>query len=150
MVVQLKRLLLVFWAAWFTIVFATNLCDAAKAAGILDNSWAFASGNYAFVCQTTARYGPPGWVNDALFAGVLLWEAVAAASFWWAVFAYANDNRPAYVAFTVGVGLWAAFLIADEVCIAYTVEATHFRLLIAQMLTLLVIELVRPVFRRLH
>ena len=49
MIVVLKRLLLLFWAAYFTTVFATNLCDAAKAASILSDSWSFASGNYAFV-----------------------------------------------------------------------------------------------------
>ena len=77
----LKRLLLLFWAAYFTIVLATNACDAAKAAGLLNNSWTFASGNYHFVCETTARYGPPGWVNAALFAAVLIWEAAATAAF---------------------------------------------------------------------
>jgi hypothetical protein len=140
-VVVLKRLLLLFWAAYFTIVLATNACDAAKAAGLLDDSWAFASGNYRFVCETTARYGPPGWVNDALFAGVIFWEAAAAASFWWAAFAY--NRRSVYIAFTVGLGLWAGFLLADEICIAYSVEGTHLRLLVAQLVTLLVIELVR-------
>ena len=57
----LKQLLVAFWAAWLTIVLATNLCDAGKAAGLLDDSWPLASGNYAFVCQTTARcQSPPG------------------------------------------------------------------------------------------
>lgn len=32
-------------------------------------------------------------------------------------------------------------MIADEVCIAYAVQATHVRLLVAQLLTLLAIEL---------
>ncbi len=57
----LKRLLLFFWAAWFTIVLATNACDAAKAAGLLDDSWAFASGNFRFLCETTAPSSPPGF-----------------------------------------------------------------------------------------
>jgi hypothetical protein len=137
----LKRLLLLFWAAYFTIVLATNACDAAKAAGLLNDSWTFASGNYLFVCETTARYGPPGWVNAALFAGVVIWEAAAAASFWWAALAY--NRRSSYAAFTIGLGLWAAFLLADEICIVYAVEGTHLRLLVAQLVTLLVIDLVR-------
>jgi hypothetical protein len=137
----LTRLLLYFWAAYFTIVLATNACDAAKAAGLLDASWAFASGNYGFVCETTARYGTPGWVNASFFAGVLLWEAAAAASFWWAAFAY--NRRSIYAAFTVGLALWAAFLLADEIFITYPVAATHLRLFIAQLVTLLVIELVQ-------
>lgn len=31
----LKRLLLLFWTAWFTIVLATNVTDALKEIGIL-------------------------------------------------------------------------------------------------------------------
>lgn len=140
----LKRLLLLFWATWFTVVFATNLCDAVKAVGILGESWSFASGNYAFVCQTTARYDTPAWVNAFLFAGVLVWEAKAAILFWWATFTFRGQgSRSVYVAFAAGLSLWAAFLIADEVFMAYAVEATHFRLFIAQLATLLVIELVR-------
>ena len=139
----LKRLLLFFWAVYFTIVLASNACDAAKSAGILDDSWAFASGNYGFVSQTTARYDPPAWVNAVLFGGVLFWEGAATLAFWWAAFAYSNNRRPVYLAFTIGLGLWAGFIIADEICIAYQVEGTHFRLFIAQSVSLLVIELIR-------
>jgi hypothetical protein len=137
----LKRLLVLFWAAWFSVVLTTNLCDAAQAVGILDDSWSFASGNYAFVCQTTARYGTPMWLNAVLFAGVLVWEVAGTAAFWWAAFTY--NRRSVYAAFTIGLGLWAAFILADEVCLAYLVEATHIRLLVAQLVTLLVIESVQ-------
>ena len=37
--------------------------------------------------------------------------------------------------------MWLAFLIADEIFIAYAVAATHLRLFSAQLLTLLAIEL---------
>ena len=51
-VLLLKRGLLLFWAAWLSVVFTTNLCDGAKALGVLGESWAFASGNYAFLART--------------------------------------------------------------------------------------------------
>jgi hypothetical protein len=139
----LKRLLLLFWGIWFTVVFATNLCDAAKAAGILSESWSFASGNYAAVCQTTAKYSPPAWFNSVLFACVLVWEAAAATAFWWGALAHrGQQTRALYAAFMIGLGLWAAFLLADEIFIAYGMAATHIRLFVAQLVTLLVIELV--------
>jgi hypothetical protein len=34
----LKRLLLFFWAAWFTVVFLSNLADAGKGLGLLAES----------------------------------------------------------------------------------------------------------------
>lgn len=141
----LKRTLLVFWAIWQTVVFATNLVDAGKVAGLLPASWTFASGNYGFVVETTARYGTQAWLNALLFAGVLGWEAAAAVLFWLACCCFRGRRRPGaslvYSAFTTSLGLWGAFMIADEICIAYSVEAAHVRLLTAQLATLLVLEL---------
>jgi hypothetical protein len=45
------------------------------------------------------------------------------------------------VASAAGLSLWAAFVLADEVFIAYAVEAAHWRLFIAQLVTLLAVEL---------
>jgi hypothetical protein len=140
----LKQALLLFWSAWFTVVFASNLADAAKAAGLLPDTWAFASGNYRFLTETTARYGTPDWVNGLLFAGVIAWEGAAAVLFWLAWLWFRGrgaGSRWLYAAFTAGLLLWAAFLVADEVCIAYPVEGTHLRLFTAQLATLLAIEL---------
>jgi len=141
--VLLKRTLLGLWSLWWTVVLATNLADAAQALGALDPSWPFASGNYRLIAETTARHGPPAWVNAVLFAGVLLWEATATALFWQAFARHgsAAGRQAVYRAFTVGLSLWLAFLVADEVCIAYPVEASHLRLFTSQLLTLLAIEL---------
>jgi hypothetical protein len=141
----LKRALLLFWAVWLTVVLTTNVLDACKAVGLLPEGWTFASGNYRFVAETTARYGTPAWVNGLLFAGVLVWEALAAALFWLAGLRFRGRGkdgvRPVYAAFTVGLALWAAFMVADEVFIAYAVEATHVRLFTAQLATLLAVVL---------
>lgn len=138
----LKRSLLLFWAVWFTIVFLTNAFDAAKAAGLLDESWMLASGNYGFITATTARYHTPAWMNAVMFAGVILWEGLAALLFWRASFKRLGEpGRSARVAaFTVSLMLWAAFMIADEIFIAYQVEAAHVRLFVAQLATLLAVE----------
>jgi hypothetical protein len=138
----LKRCLLLFWAVWFTLVFLTNAADAAKAGGLLNGSWAFASGNYSFVTESTARYATPSWANAVMFAGVIIWEGVAAFMFWRASWTFQGmSGRSArYAAFTTSLLLWAAFMIADEILIAYTVEGTHLRLFIAQLGTLLAVE----------
>jgi hypothetical protein len=144
-VVLLKRTLLFFWAAWLTLVLTTNVMDGCKVVGLLPESWAFASGNYRFLAETTARYGTPAWVNGVLFAGVICWEGIATLLFWLAWWRFRGRGkggvRTLYAAFTVSLGLWAAFLVADEIFIAYPVEATHLRLFIAQLATLLAVEL---------
>jgi hypothetical protein len=139
----LKRALLLFWAAWFSVVFLTNAADAAKAADLLKESWAFASGNWRFVAETTARYGIGSWANALMFGGVIAWEGLAALLFWRAgwVCRGLSGRSARYAAVLTALLLWAAFMVADEVFIAYTVEGTHLRLFIAQLGTLLVVEL---------
>jgi hypothetical protein len=142
--VFLKRMLLAGWAAWFTVVFASNLLDGCKALGVLGRDWAFASGNYGFLVDTANRYGPPSWLDGLLFAGVVAWEGLAAVLFWAAWYRFRGGGKGVgvlYAAFTAGLALWLAFMIADEVLIAYAVEGTHLRLFTAQLSTLLAVEL---------
>lgn len=141
----LKRNLLFFWALWLSIVFATNLFDGCKALGLLGENWLFASGNYRFVVETTSRYGTPSWLNGLLFLGVICWEGTAALLFWLTAIRFRGDrtrsSRLLYAAFTVSLSLWSGFALADEFFISYAGEATHLRLFIAQLVTLLAIQL---------
>lgn len=140
-----KRLLLAFWSTWLGLVFLTNLCDALKTLGSLPPDWPFASGNYAFLVATTSVYSPPSWLNALLFAGVIIWEGIAAWCYWFACWtAHDAQHRGLFwrrAACLVTASLWSAFLLAEEVFLAYPVEAVHWRLWIAQLVTLLVLEL---------
>jgi hypothetical protein len=147
-VVRVKRLLLLFWAVWLSVVFLSNLADASKALGVLGESWAFASGNWKLIQETTARYKTPAAVNILLFAGVIIWEGIAAVLFWWAGGRFRDRNvarKAVYLAFTTSLLLWRGFLVADEVCIAYSVAGTHLRLFVAHLVTLLAVELLPEV-----
>ena len=140
----LQRLLLLFWAIWLSVVLLTNLADAGEGLGLVDESWAFASGNWKLIQETTARYSTPAAVNVILFAGVILWEAVAALLFWragWSFRGRSSARKAVYLAFTTSLLLWGAFLVADEVFIAYPLESTHLRLFVAHLVTLLAVEL---------
>lgn len=143
-VIFLKRVLLFFWAVWFSVVFLSNLADAGKGLGLLNESWTFASGNLKVIQETTARYGIPDLVNGVLFAGVIIWEGVAVLLFWragWSFRGRGSGRKTLYFAFTTSLLLWGAFLVADEVFIAYPLESPHLRLFIAHLATLLAIEL---------
>jgi hypothetical protein len=143
-VILLKRLLLFFWALWLTVVFLSNLTDAGKEVGLLGESWAFASGNGKLIQETTARYKIPVAVNAILFAGVILWQGVAAVLFWRAGWSFRGSSwarKAVYLAFTTSLLLWSAFLVADEVFIAYPLERTHLRLFVAHLVTLLAVDL---------
>jgi hypothetical protein len=143
-VILLKRLLLLFWAVWLSIVFLTNLADGGKGLGLLGESWTFASGNWKAIQDTTARYRTPAAVSAVLFAGVILWEGTAAVLFWRAGWSFRGRNsasKAVYLAFTTSLLLWGAFLVADEVFIAYSLASTHLGLFIAHLATLLAIDL---------
>jgi hypothetical protein len=142
--ILLKRVLLLFWAVWLSVVFLSNLADAGKGLGWLDESCAFASGNWKLIQETTARYKVPAAVNTILFAGVIVWEAMASLLFWragWSFRGRSSARQVVYPAFMSSLLLWGSFLVTDEVFIAYTLESTHLRLFTAHLLTFMAIEL---------
>ena len=143
-VIFLTRMLRLFWALWFSVVFLSNLADAGKGLGLLNESWAFASGNLNSIRETTGRYGTPDLANWVLFAGVIVWEGIAVLLFWragWSFRGRDSGRRILYSAFTTSLLLWGGLLIADEVFVAYPLEGPHLRLFVAHLVTLLAVEL---------
>ncbi|KAA9349961.1 hypothetical protein [Larkinella humicola] len=141
----IQAVLLLFWALYFSLVLGSNSTDALKALGLLPTDWVFASGNYAMVRTVVGIYHPPVWVAGLFYTGVLVWQAVGAVLLWRAFAATVRQTQhypqAAYQALTVTIGLWAAFILADEFFLAYEMSglsATHFSLLIAEIGTLLV------------
>lgn len=136
-----KLALLLFWTAWFAVVFITNAFGGLRAMGMLPGSWKFASSNYEAVVKATAMYRPPPWLPSLLFAGVLLWQLAVAALFAWAAGGWLFEGRPDWravnLAFGGGIALWAAFMLADEITLKYEFERTHELLFIAQLASLM-------------
>jgi len=143
---QIQRLLLLFWGAWFAIVALTNLGDALLALGVVSPDWKFASGNFGLIEQVVSRYPTPGWLTMPLFVGVILWEGLAAVLFlraaatWSAGDADAGARAAARTAYAVGIGLFAGFLLVDEFFIAYQMEGSHLRILVAHVVGLMFLE----------
>ncbi|HEX4130780.1 MAG TPA: hypothetical protein VHZ24_12115 [Pirellulales bacterium] len=135
---SMALVLLLFWAAWFTLVVASNACDGLKALGVLPGDWPFASGNFELTVRTTAIYAVPRSAVAALFVGVIAWECLAAALFWRALI----GRRNATTAFSVAVGLFAMFALADEGLIAFPsgIENTHLLVLVALVVSWLAVR----------
>jgi hypothetical protein len=142
---MLKQGILLFWALWISIAWLSNLCEALKACHWLGTRWKFASGNYVLLIETTQKYRLPFWFTALLFVGILFWQGCAAILFWCALVAFQGVQQPGehllYRAFLVNLALWAAFLIADEIFLAYETEDTHLRVFIAQVVSLLALAL---------
>ena len=138
----LKIGLLGFWSLWLSVVLVTNIFDALKAWGILPEDWRWFSGNYSIIKKAVPF---PAWTIALLFVGVLLWEAIGVVLFWYALYRYSiagpGGLGAVTVAFGVTLGLWAAFMISDEIFRIYQYQGTHLLLFIGQLLSLLAIFL---------
>ena len=144
----LARALLLFWALWLSVVSASNAVDALEGTGILSPGWRFASGNFALVAESLSIYSLPQIWAAVLFSLVLFVELASSALFWRA----ALDPNPLsphaqpriLYPFFVGIGLFCAFLVFDEVLLVYRrfpgLETTHFAVLSALVLSLILIR----------
>src|SRR5215831_15530008 len=128
----LKSGVLLFWAVWFTVVLASDVCDALKAGRVLPPGWTFNSGNWELLLKVTAVHGTPVVIVGVMFLGVIAWEALAGLLFWRA---WAAGGRGGLSAFVVGLSLWATFAVAAEIFLAHAVEAVHMRLFGLQLLS---------------
>jgi len=137
----LKRSLLAFWATWLTLAMLTNVIDAFKAFGIGAQKSQIASGNYRALQSVKSRLSAPRWVGNLLFGGVVLWQGLGAGLFWRACLGYRPKSTSSAArvnqAFTGGLGLWAAFMVADELFAAYEPESAHMRAFTAQLVSLM-------------
>ena len=134
----LGRGLLGFWALYFAIVALSNLADLCQSLHLLPAGWRWVSGNLAFIRASTGRL--PAWTSQLLLAGVIAWQALAGVLFWRA----ARDPAGRWLgpAFVVSLSLWATFILLDEILLIFETgaEATHFRIMIAELLTLVLLR----------
>ena len=133
--------LLLFWTLWLLAVFLTNVFEWLKLLRIVPPYWKFASQNFQAIAQATGTYRAPSWVPKMLFLGVLVWQCVALILFGRAVVLswthWSLSIAPVYEAFGVSLGLFAAFMLADEIFKQYEVERGHVLFFAAQLITLL-------------
>ena len=140
----LKLGLLLFWCLWFSIVFLTNLFEGFRVLRVVPITWKFASHNFKPVEHATAGYHAPLWLPRFLFSGILLWQLLAVIYFSRATilsfYGWTAGRGPANAAFAVGLSLWAAFMIADEIFKEYDTQRSHVLFFIAQLATLLALH----------
>jgi hypothetical protein len=139
--INVQKIILAFWSCYFSIVTLTNILDGLKSMGLLSKDWKFSSGNFEMILQTTANMNVPAGFNAFLFCGVILLELSASVLFWKALFT--TDESNIYKAHSVGLILFAGFIMADEIFFAYGVEATHMRILFGLMLSLTTLIILR-------
>ena len=144
---SIKRIVVLFWGLYFTIVVATNLCDALKEVGVLSTTWPFASGNFGFIQQVISIYSLPDGIAWVVYIIIILLEVTIALHFWKAFLnregLESSSGRSVISAFGFAISLWCIFILADELFITYErlpgSEGGHVTGLIAQVVTLVLV-----------
>ena len=138
----LGALLVGGWAVYLTVVVASNVTDLLVSFGWIQTS--FRSGNLAFIATATRIYFRSRPVDQILLAGVVIWEAGAAALLWYGAIAWYRGGAMRTAAAEAGlIGLallWMAFAVATEVFVAYdrgVNESAYWALVIAVLATVL-------------
>jgi hypothetical protein len=140
----LKLGLVSFWGTWFLLVFCTNFFEACKVLHVLPCTWKFSSHNFQPVHLATTEYHAPLWVPKLLFSGILLWQLLIIMLYGWAIFSCVTTRSliwgPVNSAFTGGLCLWGAFMLADEFFKEYDTERSHVLFFSAQLITLIALH----------
>jgi hypothetical protein len=133
----LKRLLLAFWAMYFSMVALTNLIDLLGQLGALH--WTFLdSGNFAYLRSVVKVYGVGRDVTKVLLAGAWLIAVVGAILFWRALAASGpggGGSRRTFEALCWGVLVWLSFTFMTEFFVAYPAESVFRELLVLMIAT---------------
>ncbi|MGL4611741.1 MAG: hypothetical protein ACRCYY_19030 [Trueperaceae bacterium] len=141
-VFTLKQGILLLWAIWLSMVTVMNIIEALKAAKLLPSS-VKASANWTLMLRITDVYKTPIWINAVMFAGVIVWEAVASVLLWSAFFTRNIDT--ATTSLILCIALWGAFILVNQFFLVFNTEpavaTVHRDLFVVFVVSLLAIRL---------
>jgi hypothetical protein len=141
-ILTLKQGILLLWAVWLSMVTFMNILEALKAAKVLPES-VKASSNWTLMLRVTSVYKTPLWIDGVMFAGVIIWEAVASV-YLWAAFFTANIET-ATTALILCIALWGAFILVNQFFLVFNSEpavaTVHRDLFVVFVLSLLALRL---------
>lgn len=142
------RIVLFFWGAWLSVVVATNVLNGLQALSVISPDFKFVSGNWQWINQAMDPLGIPRGLQGAMFGSAIAWEALGAVLFWRALASYRGrpltQERTTLLACGFNLALWASFQILDEVFLTYQAEAVHRVIFIAQIATIILLQLAPP------
>ena len=141
---QVKQLVLVIGAVYFTFVAVTNTVNFIVSVG--GYHWAFLnSGNVSYITSITKIYSWPAWSDQAAVLAAALVEAAGAALFWNALRKFRGRGtgvRAAWIALGWNIMVWLGFIAGTEFFVAYPSESPFRELLAISLLMAIVIAVV--------
>lgn len=140
-IVSLKRGVLLYWSLWFSVVLFADVMDRLKVAGYISPEWKLGFGDFSLISPSASLYGAPAELSGALIVAVMVWEALTVGFFWRAFAKFRGVNQAEHLslrgAFILALTLFAVFMLADESLFRHSHEATHVRIFVALLVSLL-------------
>ncbi|WP_419419214.1 hypothetical protein ACNVED_11810 [Legionella sp. D16C41] len=146
----IKLSLLFFLACWFFLAALSNLGDFLVANHFI-NDITFRSNNYTEVQAALAVYSISKSLLNIIFIAILVIEFTSALLFSLSFFRFLLGYQTwftIHLAFMLSMGLWASFLLSEELLIFYKFEAVHLRWLTFEIVSFLVLHLLPDRYQR--
>lgn len=131
-----SKVILFFWASYFSIIFITNSIDLLKHFGLIPRLWKLTSDNYNFLVRVTSAFRLSSNTLIPAFILAIFLELVTALCFWKTII----DNEVSYLPFATGLTMFGGFILIDELLISYLAEVNHFRIFNALLLSLIAVK----------
>ena len=123
-----KKMIILFWTAWWLIAFWTDIVGALAHLNLLHATWA-KDQNYPNLVQSLSMYHVPIWLPQCLFIGIVLGSSITTGLFCWASLGLKRDSdiwlSRAQYAFIISLAYWFAFYIADQIIMNFDLEQNH-------------------------
>lgn len=134
--------LLLIWMLLFWVMFLSNFVDLASNLGIITRQIKFDSHNYAFMKQTVAVYHAGDALALSLFGLDVIAQGVVSLLFTFSFILFCRKNIAEFllIPFIANVVLWGAFLILEEIFLAYEQEHAARELLTLAVLSLMFVQ----------
>lgn len=136
----LARILVLFWALWWSIAFITDVLGVLQHLQLLSGS--MFDENYPEVKKVLAEYTSVGFLPAVIFAVILIWEFLSAVTLLWAASLSFNADKwlkATLIGFTVSISLWLFFLLGSQVFLTFDLEVGDMTQAGFQLLSLILI-----------
>jgi hypothetical protein len=128
--------LLLFWGVYFAMAGTGNVVDWLTNHGYRGKLFRSSSKNLELMERVAKRHGSGATAIKALFAVIMSWELLSAATYFAALGLYIAGNASLMqYAYFIGMGLFAGLVLGNEAFVYYDDEEEHIVMLIAQLVS---------------
>jgi len=128
--------LLLFWGIYFAMAGVGNAVDWLTNHGYRGKYFRSSSKNLELMEKVAQKHGSSPAAIKALFAVIMSWELLSAATYLSALGLYVTgDASLTPYAFFIGMGLFAGLVLGNEAFVYYDDEEEHMVMMVAQLIS---------------